>query len=229
MSELDDLGIEAAQPNLFEEVVVHFLPNGQPEKELDTIVSESRCRVLFVADIHTDHRIREALSYPVAQRLRAMGFTHYCIEAPGKVQPILDEIQPGKPVVDIIVNPQIGPKSDKDRSFADAVIAMSGTGMRIVAIDDDRNYSNEPISFEEREETMYSRLSGVLNEPNSRALVLVGLNHTGQEAIAPPDVPSLASRVVENKIPALTVRFAGPLLRGSRPLPGFLTKLDPDT
>lgn len=193
--------------NFYEEVTLHFLPNGRPQRELPEVIKDTKARVVILGDIHDDSRIRKALSYAVAIRLRELGFTHYAIEAPQDIQPTLDTLGKGQ-TVNLYNNPKIGPGSFADRTFADAVYAMAGAGMKVIALDDERNFNGGELSVEEREEKLYERLLYLLKEEESRVLVLIGEKHAKLGEID-QGVPNITSRLIENGISTMVVRFIG--------------------
>lgn len=189
----------------YKEINLSFLPNGRPERELPAVIGDSTARVVVLGDVHNDPRIRRVLSYPVAIKLRELGFTHYAIEAPQDIQPTLDTLGKGQ-MVNLYNNPKIGPGSFADRTFADAVYAMAGAGMKVIALDDERNFNGGEISVKERGEKLYEKLLYLLKEEKSRVLVLIGERHAILGEVY-QGVPSLASRLIASGIHTMVVRF----------------------
>ncbi len=198
---------ELSKIGTFQEIVIPFSENDRPTTELPEALTSTTAQVVLVQDVHSDHRIRSALSYSIAKRLNQQGFKYYLVEAPKRRQELFNQLGKGR-VVDLYGKRFIGPQSFGDRSFADAVYAMSGSGMKVHAVDHDMNYpSDKPtqLSAEKREEHIFSETKEAIGK--DRAICLIGSEHA-QLGNIKDDAPTLAQRLVNNGYSVASIRFS---------------------
>jgi len=191
----------------FQEIVIPFSKNGRPSKELPEVLTSTKAQVVFVQDVHSDQRVRGALSYPIAKVLYQQGFEHYLVEAPKRRQELFNQLGKGK-TVDLYEKRFIGPMSFRDRSFADAVYAMSDSGMTVHAIDHDKNYSDDntiSLTAKEREEHLFTETKEAISK--NREVCLIGTLHARLGDIK-DNVPSLAQRLVNEGRNVVSIRFS---------------------
>ena len=82
----------------FTEIKIKIAKDRLPIIALDKLLEGCNADVVFLQDNHFDPRIRAALNYTAAKGLRALGYSHYLIEASPARQQLLDTLGHGKTV-----------------------------------------------------------------------------------------------------------------------------------
>lgn len=198
-----DKDTENEPQSSFKEIVVNFKENGMPETPLVALLEENPADIVFIQDNHFDSRIRHTMVYPDTKQIKDLGFTHYLIEAPETSQKLLDKLDTGK-TVDLFNTSGLGPQSFKDRSFADAIYAMNGGGLKVVAIDHPDITKKVSLDTEEREKKLTDNVLKILQE-GGKPTVLIGALHALLRSSE--GVPSVAQRLVDNKIRVVSIRY----------------------
>lgn len=157
--------------------------------------------VLMLGENHSNTPIREHIAAHATQ-LRAAGITHYAIEAPQ--DPAFDELNAGIQIS--LASVDLGPFSGRDKSYEQAVRAMSEQGIKIVPADIDQNM--KPTN-EERETFLTDSIKAILaDDPNAKVAVLMGGFHTVKSKNEYA-VPTMTTRLVDADIKVAAVQYAG--------------------
>lgn len=171
--------------------------------DYNRIVGEKR--VLFLGESHTNHAIREHICRYV-KSFREAGITHYAIEAEEGITPLLDAINRGEGGVDFSAV-DVGPtmvSGVRDPCYEDAIRAVVGEGIRVVAID-----RKDKRGAEAREQHLAERLKEIIAENSRfRVAVLIGASHVDSFPVILGAV-SLRERINRAGISEATVCFVG--------------------
>jgi hypothetical protein len=129
----------------------------------DVIQKYPDAKVIMIGENHSDVPVRHAL-YAEAKNLHEQGIRSFAIEGSSEHQELLSRLGKGT-VVDLYHNHdtnnilRLHPNRFDDRSYADAIYALSSIGMKVFAIDSPLNGSG--ISTEERESYMHEGIKNM--------------------------------------------------------------------
>ena len=164
-----------------------------------TIAAEAR--VLFLAENHSNHAIRQHLVRH-APDLRKAGITHYAIEADEAGNVTFEKLGGNEPVD--LSRVDVGPgRADHE----EAIKAISAQGIAVRAIDVDKRSS---LSGEDREVRLEENINRLLQEDsNNKVAVLIGRFHTSRNTDMPEGIPSVGKRLMKAGVPTTNVIFTG--------------------
>lgn len=189
----------------FTEVSFSLDKGGDTATRISEIVRQHPATITFIQDIHIDSRIRQIVSDNEAAQLKELGVTHYLIEAPTTSQALLDQLNSGTSV-DLYKKHHLGPRSFKDRSFADAIYAMADHEIKVKAIDHPDNYDpHKDLSREDREAFIYAQIKEIIDS-GGKAVVLIGQHHAEDDDLS-SGCPSVAKRIVDQGHDVTSIKF----------------------
>lgn len=178
------------------------------EVDFQKILGSSR--VLMIGERHKNVTAREHLLGWV-NRLKALGITHYGIEANNKNPDVMRRLNNREPVdlLDIDVGP-----ADYSKRFEYELLmkTMSDAGICVVPLCDLRN---DRVNYDriKGEEGTADEIKTILDsDPSNRMVVLIGFDHAakhGDLSSGGPPNPSAATRLVDQGIPTTSVRYFG--------------------
>ena len=161
----------------------------------------AQARVLFLAEDHFNHAIRQHLVRHAAD-LREAGITHYAIEADEAGNVTFEKLGGNEPVD--LSRVDVGPgRADHE----EAIKAISAQGIAVRAIDVDKRSS---LSGEDREVRLEENINRLLQEDsNNKVAVLIGRVHTSRNTDMPEGIPSVGKRLMKAGVPTTNVIFTG--------------------
>ena len=173
-------------------------------------------RVLFLAEDHSNHAIRQHLVRHAAD-LRKAGITHYAIEANEAGNVVFEKLG-GNESVDLS-QVDVGPgRAD----YEEAIKAIAAQGIKVSAIDVDRRSG---LSEEDREARLEKNIHRLLQEdPNNKIAALIGSAHTSRNTDMLEGAHSVAKRLMKAGVSTTNVHFVGGESRRPMGITGAVSK-----